>query len=98
MTTRVLKTDVHIGMDSFKAGTAESDLPEGVEIPNPKAWIEVPDAVEEPVSDRPPRRAGSGSARGLWVQYAAAKDVEIDPGYSREEIIRALEAAGVPTE
>lgn len=44
---RVLKTDVHVDLHSFKAGTAESDIPADVEISNPNAWTE----VEEEGSD-----------------------------------------------
>lgn len=45
-----------------------------------------------------PRRAGPGSAKDRWLAYAAANEVEVDPEASREEIIAALEAYGIPTE
>lgn len=128
---RVLRYDVHLDEQVHKAGTAESDLPEGVKIPNPTAWY---DPDDEPVSDSAgiteevptgdpgndgddgtgddgsnddgqvlatgtiPTRNGPGSARTAWLSYAELHEVDVDPEANRDEIIAALDRAGVPTE
>lgn len=49
------------------------------------------------VSDVPPR-GGAGSGRDAWAGYAARHGVVVDDEDSREDIIAALDEAGVPTE
>lgn len=44
-----------------------------------------------------PPKAGPGSGKGSWQAYAARHDVDV-AGMSRDQIIDALEAGGVPTE
>lgn len=78
-------------------------------ITNPKAWDEAP-AVESPLAEADvqpsgddtasivPARAGKGSSKDAWVSYAALHDVKHDPDASRDEIIAAVESAGVPVE
>ncbi|MBT0771816.1 hypothetical protein KIH74_22940 [Kineosporia sp. J2-2] len=51
----------------------------------------------KPQVEVPPKR-GPGSAKSAWADYARANDVAVDPGASRDDIIRDLEDAGVPTE
>lgn len=46
----------------------------------------------------PPPKAGKGSSKEAWVEYATAHGVELDPEATRDAIIAALEAAGIPTE
>lgn len=46
----------------------------------------------------PPPRSGAGSGREAWAAYAAAHDVPVRSGAGREEIIEALQAAGVPVD
>lgn len=48
-------------------------------------------------SDIPPRR-GAGSGRDAWADYAARSNVEIAVEATRDDIIAALDEAGVPTE
>lgn len=45
-----------------------------------------------------PPRGGPGSGRDAWAEYAGANGVEIDEDASRDDIIAALDSAGVPTE
>lgn len=52
-------------------------------------------AEAEPVEIPP--RAGQGSGREKWADYAAAKGVTVDDEASRDEIIAALDNAGVAT-
>jgi hypothetical protein len=49
-------------------------------------------------SDGPPPKAGKGSSVDAWSAFASAKGVDIEPDAKRDDIIAALEAAGVPTE
>lgn len=54
---------------------------------------------ESPQTDGgPPAKAGPGSARGKWLDYARSRGVQVDDDASREDIIGACESAGVPTE
>jgi hypothetical protein len=43
-----------------------------------------------------PAKAGAGSSKDAWAAYAAAHDVTVDENASRDDIIAACEAAGVP--
>ena len=47
--------------------------------------------------DGPPPRTGRGSGKDAWVAYAAANDVTVADDASRDDIIAALDAAGVDT-
>jgi hypothetical protein len=49
-------------------------------------------------ADGPPPRGGAGSGRDAWSAYAAASGVEVDEDATRDDIVAALDAAGVPTE
>lgn len=44
----------------------------------------------------PPPKAGAGSSRVKWAAYAAAHDVAFDGDATRDDIIDACAAAGVP--
>lgn len=57
---------------------------------------EVDDAEggSSPVDAAPPR-SGKGSGRDEWAAYAAAHGVDVEDGQSRDDIVAALEAAGV---
>lgn len=46
----------------------------------------------------PPPKAGRGSSAEAWAAYAATHDVAVAPDASRDDIVAACEAAGVPTE
>lgn len=95
MAGRKLAANVHVGGRFFEAGsTPEKEFAD--QITNPKAWGE--DEAAEAASDGPPPKAGRGSGKEAWAAYAEAKDVEFDADASRDEIIAAVEAAGVPTE
>lgn len=45
----------------------------------------------------PPPKGGAGSGRDAWAEYATAHRVPLTDG-ARDDIIAALDAAGVPTE
>lgn len=72
-------------------------------ITNPKAWdsgTDSPPAASEPVatSTGAPPKAGKGSSREAWVEFAEARGVHVDGEDKREDIIAAVEAAGIDTE
>jgi hypothetical protein len=65
-------------------------------ITNPSAWAEDPaDGGEAPNADAPPPRHGKGSGREAWSAFAAGHGVQVENDASRDDIIAALEAAGV---
>lgn len=49
-------------------------------------------------TDGPPPKGGPGSGAPAWREYAASKQVEVPADASREDVIAALDEAGVPTE
>lgn len=55
-----------------------------------------PDAT--PAADGPPPKGGPGSGAPAWRDYAASKGVQVADDASRDDVIAALTAAGVPTE
>lgn len=64
-------------------------------ITNPAAWDEMPELPDEEIEI--PARGGAGSGAGAWAAYAKAKGFDVPADASREEIIEALEAEGIPT-
>jgi len=71
-------------------------------ITNPDVWAdaEQASAPAEPVVDQdgPPPKGGAGSGAPAWREYAARNDVEVASDASRENVVAALDAAGVRTE
>lgn len=55
-------------------------------------------AATQAVNSVPPPKAGPGSSRARWVEYAAAYGIAVTDDETRDEIIAACEAAGVPTD
>jgi hypothetical protein len=69
------------------------------------AWVDDEAGAEDEVDDGSgdgrdgvPPRAGRGSGKEAWAAYAAEHEVEVADGASRDDIIAACEAAGVPVE
>ncbi|MFE2912823.1 hypothetical protein [Kitasatospora indigofera] len=105
---RKLRTTVHVHDDDGAVhvyGPGQSVPAKHAEqIVNPKAWddwedptapkAESPEGAAPPVDGEPPR-AGKGSGKDAWSDFAAAKGVEVEPGANRDDIIAACEAAGV---
>ncbi|MFF0823053.1 hypothetical protein ACFYUR_22050 [Micromonospora haikouensis] len=48
--------------------------------------------------DAPPPKGGAGSGAPAWREYAARRGVEVSADASREDVIAALDEAGVRTE
>lgn len=91
---RALRNDVLIGGHGrILAGTREGDLPEGVHIGNPKAWIEVDDAS----GITPPPHSAS---KARWLEYATAAGLAeyLEDSPTKAQIIGVLVDAGVPVE
>jgi hypothetical protein len=91
--SRVLRTNVFVKGKLHKAGTAEGDLPDGVVIPNHKAWVEA-ETVEAQVRNEPPR-VGKGSSREAWSEFASLNGFAADDEATRDQIIEALEEAEI---
>lgn len=53
------------------------------------------DTPRETPEDEAPPRSGRGSGRDEWAAYAAQHDVTVEDDMSRDDIVAALEAAGV---
>lgn len=104
-----LRTFVHVH-DSSGASHVfgpHDDIPAwAVErITNPKVWAdaEAEDVAPPPAPADPPvggaelsepPRAGQGSGREAWAEYAAALGLEVADGDTRNDIIAAVDAAG----
>lgn len=87
-------------------------LPTGSELPEWAAvqvgshvLVEGPDAprpgktsVRKRPAGVPPPKVGAGSGRVRWAGYAADNGVEVDEAWSRDEVVAACEAAGLPTQ
>lgn len=94
---RRLATHVWVESDGGSGWFGPDDeLPSWAEdaITNPAAF----DDGEDEASDGPPPKSGRGSGLDAWKAYAAAHDVEVPDGVSKDDLITALESAGVPTE
>lgn len=98
-----LRSYVHVpvGMDWVVYGP-DDEVPaeHAALITNPKAWEELPseESVEEteaPGGDGPPPRAGAGSNRDAWVEFAESRGVHVDEDEKRDDIVAALIDAGV---
>ena len=55
-----------------------------------------PDA--KPAASGIPPKGGAGSGAPAWREYAVSKGVEVSADASRDDVIAALDAAGIPTE
>lgn len=93
---RVLRTDVLVGgrHGRIPAGTAEHEIPRGVHIGNPKAWVECEAESDASSIAAPPARSAPKSA---WLAFAASRG--LGPEYLGEEptkarIIEVLTEAG----
>lgn len=53
--------------------------------------------VEAAVSSVPPR-SGKGSGLDAWTEYASTNGVQVKDDATRDDVIEAVKAAGVPTE
>lgn len=80
----------------------------GDKAPNPTYPLVVPsvelDESDEPEpldaqdGPKPPPKHGAGSSKEAWAAYAAEHQLVVPDGATREQIIQALDEAGVPTE
>jgi hypothetical protein len=103
---RYTADDVYVGATVYPAGTSEAELQAAVDATLPKGekadlehieWTAQPPAASvDP--DGPPPKSGRGSGVKAWADYAKASDVDVDEAATKEQIIAALDAAGVPTE
>lgn len=71
-------------------------------ITNPKAWVDgkLPStkAVKpsgDKAEDTEPPRAGKGSSREVWAEFASKRGVQVESEDTRDDIITALVDAGV---
>lgn len=89
--------------------TWESPVAKGTWVEQPEregdeteAEIEALDAVESDETEDSglpvPPQSGPGSGKDVWAAYADSKGVEYDDDATRDEIIAACKAAGVPVD
>jgi hypothetical protein len=104
-----LTTTVHVHDDDGRTtvlGPGDTVPDWAVEkITNPDVWDEPPtgepDRKEDGGTSRndgPPPMSGAGSGREAWAAYAAAHDVAVPDDAKRDDIVAAVQAAGVETE
>lgn len=56
------------------------------------------DGADDEGQDEPPPKGGAGSGAPAWRAYAARKGVTVPADASREDVVAALDEAGIPTE
>lgn len=61
-------------------------------------WIRGPFPRDAELVDNRPRKAGKGSDLQAWVDYAARRDIVLEVGATRSDIIAAVEALDVNAE
>lgn len=64
-------------------------------ISNPNVWDEHPDEVSPAAPDGVPAKGGPGATRQLWADYAESQGVAVREDWKRDDIIAAMEAAGL---
>lgn len=94
-------------------GRASVDIPRGVvlpgDVPAEQVTAElragritplavVSESAGTPAELMPPPRHGKGSGKDAWAAYAAGLGCEVPEGATRDQVIEALAAAGVPVE
>ena len=63
---------------------------------NDAVWAVAEDVdVPRPAGGGPPPKHGAGSSKQAWADYAERRGVSVPDGASRDEILGALEAAGI---
>jgi len=76
-------------------GATDSETPsEGAGTDSEDGGTDAGDDDGDPVDDTRPPESGSGASKAKWATYAAAHEVTIEDGASREAIIAAVAAAG----
>ncbi|MCU1675341.1 MAG: hypothetical protein JWM93_99 [Frankiales bacterium] len=104
--SKQLTGTVHVRTDDGKSGVfgPGDTVPKWAAdlITNPKAWgAEAAPTPPPPppgggggyTSPERPPVAGKGSGKDAWAAYAAARNVEVDPSATRDEIVAAIEGA-----
>lgn len=56
------------------------------------------DGADDDAHDAPPPKAGKGSGEDKWRAYAEHHGVDVSGAEGRDDVIAALESAGVPVE
>lgn len=84
---------VRKGFDSVVFLRAGDEVPEGVTLGD-----HVFDAAAVELESIAPPKAGPGSGAPKWREFAAASGHPVDESMSRDDVIAALEAAGIRTE
>lgn len=67
-------------------------------IPTPDVEADDEEVLETETPVKVPAKSGPGSAKSAWLEYAHTRGVDVEPGASRDDIIRDLEDAGIATE
>ena len=76
------------------------EIPSWAEVTNPYVLgkEESESAASDGTSDGPPPRAGKGSGEPAWRKYAEDNGVDVSGLEGRDDIIAAVDKAGVPVE
>lgn len=82
--------DISLSVEPVESGFVEE--PGEVDSPVPAAPEPAGDAETTHASTEAPPRAGRGSSRDAWVEYAATLGVTVPEGASRDDIIAAVDA------
>jgi hypothetical protein len=89
-------------VEAFPADTVPPGWVHDVISPDSHVWEQDTDPETTSESDtgggstpEPPPRAGKGSGRDAWAAYAVSLGFEVDDDHGRDQIIAAIEAAGL---
>lgn len=63
-----------------------------------EGWVRVEDETPAPQPTGAPPKTGAGSGREHWAEYAGDHGLTVTDEQGRDEIIAALESAGITTE
>ncbi|WP_405375981.1 MULTISPECIES: hypothetical protein [unclassified Microbacterium] len=79
-------------------GADAEEVDDADKVPAPQEPEEVPAEAAPADAAKIPPKSGRGSGVPAWRDYADRNGFEMDDDVTREEIISALEEAGIPTE
>jgi hypothetical protein len=85
------------GKAPSNAGSAVTPQP-ALQLSVTRAEAAAPPPAASAATSEVPRKGGAGSGKDAWAAYAAAKGVQVPDDATRDDIVTALDAAGVPTE
>lgn len=94
-----LNTTVHVQKDDgthqvFEAGEGVPSWAAS-KIANPNVWEDDGEPDEDLEPEGAPAKNGPAATRQVWADYAASKNFAVQEDWKRDDIVAAMEAAGL---